>query len=117
MISEERKAEIKVINFGVLHGECLIYDDCGWLNLVKDLEIDDDVCYPVFDHWNAWLGGECPVPEGFKYEVMHRSGQISRHNTICETNDWSSSTIANDDIVAYRFLHKLKGWVYHWRVK
>ena len=61
------------------------------------------------NEWTEWKGGECPVPEGTKVDVIYRDGTkesliMAPLNVLCSWvhMGWE------DDIVAYRL-----SWVRH----
>ena len=53
--------------------------------------------------WIEWAGGECPIADGVRHQVLFRDGDVSQ---ICnEGASWSWLHDAEDcDIVAYRVL-------------
>ena len=53
--------------------------------------------------WIEWAGGECPIADGVRHQVLFRDGDVSQ---ICnEAASWSWLHDAEDcDIVAYRVL-------------
>lgn len=62
----------------------------------------------VSQEWVAWFGGNCPVPEGVRFEVVLRDG--SRFLNI--GNDyWNyGAIVSSQNIIAYRILGVSEGW-------
>lgn len=58
---------------------------------------------PEPGEWIEWAGGECPIADGVRHQVLFRDGDVSQ---ICnEATPWSWLHDAEDcDIVAYRVL-------------
>jgi hypothetical protein len=56
--------------------------------------------------WMYWGGGECPVPDGCTFEVVHRSGNVRSQK---EVTDWTHTDHAGD-IIAYRITGIAEGY-------
>lgn len=65
-------------------------------------------CRPKLNHVNAWLGGECPLPDGLIVKFYLRSGEILKSkvdNTIMWGNTGNSG-----NIIAFEIIGLADGW-------
>ena len=66
-------------------------------------------CQPRMNHKHAWLGGECPLPEGFEVKVWFRSGG----HTVVTTRSGNYWGI-NGDTMCFEVLGVADGYVMPW---
>ena len=66
-------------------------------------------CQPRMNHKHAWLGGECPLPEGFEVKVWFRSGG----HTVVTTRSGNYWGI-NGDTMCFEVLGLADGYVMPW---
>lgn len=52
--------------------------------------------------WIRWRGGECPVPDGWRFQMKFRDGRISSKYTDAPTWNWSAAD--DGTIIAYRLV-------------
>lgn len=100
-----------VIDLSPLHSDCLMADGNGLLKIGKQIHEYS----PLMSHWNTWLGGDCPIPDGFEYEILFRNGDNAKGLNAVVLN-WEHDC-SDFNIIAYRFLRKLDGWVYPWEIE
>ena len=72
-----------------------------------------DMCRPRMNHWHAWQGGECPLPEGFDVDVMLRNSPEPQR-IVPEKCRWTHCNGVTD-IIAFRVIDKADGWQYPWQ--
>jgi len=73
-----------------------------------------DKCRVRQDHWMAWQGGECPLPEGLTVDILTRDGKCGVTNEYWMTH-WSwDNTDHSTDIIAFNILGVADGWAYPW---
>lgn len=71
-------------------------------------------CRPRMDHWHSWQGGECPLPEGIDYEVMHRDGTVWRPEQV-QGHTWKYEVpFCDTDIIAFRVTGLAEGYCMPW---
>jgi hypothetical protein len=59
----------------------------------------------------AWLGGECPVPEGCKYKAIRRDNSIHNYTSFTQLFNYErDSRIQDYDIIAYCITGVADGW-------
>lgn len=56
-----------------------------------------------------WKGGECPIPDGVRFEVYHRDGDTGVIKGNASEFKWSHKG-SHDDIIGYRILGPAEGW-------
>ena len=66
-------------------------------------------CRPRMNHKHAWLGGECPLPEGFRIKVWFRSFGHAVVTTPSRLY-WG----ANSETIAFEVLGVADGYVMPW---
>ena len=68
------------------------------------------------NHWHSWTGGECPLPEGLKIEVLLRSGATGIKNVGSLNLQWEhyhcDLQTCLTDIIAFKVLGVADGWEY-----
>lgn len=109
------KPEVKVIDLGRLDTSCIVFntdgDMCTAIGVTASF-----IKRPVYNHWNVWLGGDCPIPDGFEYEILFRNGDNTKRDDSAVVLNWEH-TEERYDIIAYRFIKKLDDWVYPWEIE
>ena len=70
-------------------------------------------CRPRMNHIHAWLGGECPLPEGFMVKVWYFNPKY--HSTVtCATGlIWGHNGVEGD-IIAFEVFGLADGYVMPW---
>ena len=68
---------------------------------------------PRTKYVHAWLGGECPLPEGFRVKVCMRDDSV--RGDMCSHFNWKwSYKAAGSDIIAFEVLGLADGYVMPW---
>ena len=70
-------------------------------------------CRPRIDHKHVWLGGECPLPEGFMFKVWFRNGTYDDHECLASEMAWLHDNTSSD-IIAFEVLGLADGYVMPW---
>jgi hypothetical protein len=72
--------------------------------LRQDVSIDED---PANDGWIPWAGGECPVLNMSRVDVVHRNGDIFSDGFAgyAQAKTWTHDNHPRD-IIAYRIVRK-----------
>lgn len=73
-------------------------------------------CKPRMNHWHAWPGGECPLPEGFLVEILMRDGTgrgIQEH----PNNLYWSHDNGKPDIIAFKVIGTADTHCMPWEVE
>jgi len=60
-------------------------------------------CTPVKNYWNDWSGGECPVPEGMKYQVRLKKKDVRTTPAAMDLR-WHHDRNSDSDIISVMFL-------------
>lgn len=71
-------------------------------------------CQPRMDHKHAWLGGECPLPEGFEIKVWYRGGGESVRPIASGNGLYWAWNYRPSDIIAFEVLGLADGYVMPW---
>lgn len=79
-------------------------------------------CRPRHNHWMAWIPhdhSECPVPKGFKGDVMVRNGDVMTREgeDLASWLLWNKQHNMEKEIIAYRITGLADGWCYPWEVE
>ena len=73
-------------------------------------------CQPRMNHKHAWLGGECPLPEGFRVKVWWRDDDYDeKSRRLVSELIWSHDNTSSD-IIAFEVLGVADGYVMPWEV-
>ena len=71
-------------------------------------------CQPRMNHKHAWLGGECPLPEGFRVKVWWRDDDYDeKSRRLVSELIWSHDNTSSD-IIAFEVLGLADGYVMPW---
>lgn len=79
-----------------------------------------DQCRPRMDHWHAWNGGKCPVPEGLLIQVRYSTRGESSHpippSDLCgcpSPIEWGEGEYQTN-IIAFKVVGLAAGWRWPW---
>ncbi len=65
-------------------------------------------------NWKPWFDGECPVPEGVRFDITRRDGLIVTgtldHYCSHSHVSWSTERECSFEIIAYRIIGVAEGW-------
>lgn len=65
------------------------------------------------NHWQAWGGGECPLPEGLVIDVRTRQDGDRRYVSSYNEPHWNwKHNQFGSDIIAYKVRQAAHGWTY-----
>lgn len=80
-----------------------------------DWDFDAIYCRPRMNHWHAWQGGECPLPEGVVADAVYRDGEI-RKGIFVKAWNWEhkQSTSMTVDIIAFKVIGLADGYSWPW---
>ena len=127
------KPELNTIDMSVLVGsnvDCefgdkkrigkleVIYEGKGFIYQCSSINGRHATCRPrMTPHVHAWMGGECPLPEGFRIKVYARNGAIKEYTTGENPGDfhWKhaddlGTRWARWDIIAFEVIGVADGW-------
>lgn len=112
-IAQQLDPEVKKIDMYRFIGSQVLMkfeDEKGnWCNTLKvPPECFDCSVTPKLNYVNAWLGGECPLPEGLEIRIHLRSS-LSRIETDYMGLRWKHNKTC-DDIIAFEILGLADGW-------
>lgn len=62
-------------------------------------------CRPRMDHIHAWMGGDCPLPEGVMVRAYIRNGRSQ--DVPAASSDWHCGSDSDNDIIAFKVLPDL----------
>lgn len=76
-------------------------------------------CHPRMNHTHAWLGGECPLPEGVAFKVVLRDGLKSINPEHSPAFRWchagNEPTVSPTcDIIAFEVTGLAPGYCWPW---
>jgi hypothetical protein len=71
-------------------------------------------CRPRMNHKHAWVGGECPLPEGFRVMLTLRDGTKINHSSKTKLTWGHDGGYA--DIITFEVLGLADGYVMPWEV-
>jgi hypothetical protein len=106
--------------------DCEVSDSGTSWAIIKLVHVDDEYyrtsgsswnkCRPRMNHVHAWMGGKCPLPEGFLIKLYFRF-HAPREDTEYHELRWEWKDMASD-IIAFEVLGKAdESWVYEWEAK
>ena len=78
------------------------------------MPVSSRACKPLMNHIHAWNGGNCPLPEGFRVDVIFRDGSKGFNMTTC-TLRWTSDGDTLD-IIQFEVLGLADDYVMPWEV-
>ena len=71
-------------------------------------------CQPRIYHKHAWLGGECPLPEGFMVKVTFRNAKLAIGDEVVADELYWRRMGSDLDIIAFEVLGLADGYVMPW---
>ena len=127
------KSTKKIIDLSVLIDsqiDCEFKDDISErITIGKLLEITNDdnypyttgnsradeygQCQPRMNHKHTWLGGDCPLPEGFMVKVWLRDADYEEGRRLVSEIIWCHDNTLSD-IIAFEVLGLSDGYVMPW---
>ena len=121
------EAKLKIINLSMMIGSDIdmeFSEGSEW-NIGKLISLNNYVsdiahhslssnnhskCRVRQNHWHAWTGGECPLPEGLNISLIMRSRRLAE-TTEYQSQFWMYSG-GNSDVIAFKVLGTAINWSY-----
>jgi len=69
-------------------------------------------CRPRMNHWHAWNGGDCPLPEGLIVDARLRDDYLSE-NANTNSLIWTKNT-GHNNVIAFKVTGIAEGYRWPW---
>lgn len=73
-------------------------------------------CRPRMNHWHAWFGGDCPLPEGIEVEVEVTCHDGSVLRGEANIFNWGRNSYEGGDIIAFKVTGLSDGFCWPWEM-